>query len=164
MADNSGNTKTWNVHCRFSLRSYPSETPIAILRSKPSNVENTAGQPTSVCLRTPGPYAAMFNVNFRFRLRLFLVNLFKPFVFMNEHFHPVCKPGGRGLCAFRFSVAAFFFARALRFLSLSCWAGPGFEEELGEEDVSSSSLELSCQKEIISAEIPGAKREWCLAR
>ena len=68
---------------------------------------------------------------------------------MNENFHPVCKPGGRGLCAFRFSAAAFFFARALRFLSLSCWAGPGFEEELEEEDESSSSLELSCEKETI---------------
>ena len=41
-----------------------------------------------VCSQAPGPYAAMFNVNFRFDYVYF--NLFKPFVFMDENFHPVC--------------------------------------------------------------------------
>ena len=68
---------------------------------------------------------------------------------MDENFHPVCKPGGRGLSARRFSAAAFLFARALRFLSLNCCAATGLEEELEEEEESSSSLELSFQKEIV---------------
>lgn len=77
-------------------------------------------------------------------------NLFKPFVFMDENFHPVCKPGRRGLCALRFSAAAFLFARALRLPSRNCWAAPGLlEEELEEEEESSSSLELSFQQEIV---------------
>lgn len=77
-------------------------------------------------------------------------NLFKPFVFMDENFHPGCKPGRRGLCALRFSAAAFLFARALRLPSRNCWAAPGLlEEELEEEEESSSSLELSFQQEIV---------------
>ena len=43
---------------------------------------------------------------------------------ISENFHPLCGPGGAGLCAFRFSAAAFLFARALRFLSLSVVGPP----------------------------------------
>ena len=48
MADNSGNTKTWNVHCRFSFRSYPSDAPIAIL-SPPMWKTRQASQLRSAC-------------------------------------------------------------------------------------------------------------------
>jgi len=68
-------------------------------------------------------------------------------VTIDKNFHPFCRPGGAGFCAFRFSAAAFLFASAFRFLSRLCWAAPGLEEEeLEEEDESSSSLELACQK------------------
>jgi len=62
----------------------------------------------------------------------------------------VCSQAPGGLCALRFSAAAFLFARALRLPSRNCWAAPGLlEEELEEEEESSSSLELSFQQEIV---------------
>ena len=64
MGDNSGNNKKHEMFTVVSLSGH-------IFLTKPSKLEYTAGQPNWVCLRVPGPYAAMFNVNFRFRLRLF---------------------------------------------------------------------------------------------